>query len=221
MENEIIEEKEQLRNKIWELLEQKKVAIFPLPVQGRIPNFLGSDKSANLVRTLPEWKKAKVIFANPDSAQKKIRELALKEGKILIMASPRLKHGFLQIDPQNVGGKEEVASSIKGAFKYGETVEDLAKGGIEKLKIPPQTGMPKPDLIITGCVAVDQKGWRLGKGGGYGDIEVKRIKDQFGEIPILTTIHPLQMVDFVPHLNHDAKVDIIVTPGKIYRIESP
>jgi len=211
MKNEVSEEKEQLRNKIWKLLEQKKVAIFPLPAFGRIPNFMGSDKAANLVRALPEWKRAKVIFANPDYAQKKIREFALKEGKILIMASPRLKHGFLQIDPQNVKGKEEVASSIKGAFKYGKPIEDTATHGIVK--------MPKPDLIATGCVAVDQEGWRLGKGGGYGDIEVKRIKDGFGGIPVITTIHPSQMVDFVPHLGHDAKVDIIVTPERIYRIE--
>jgi len=205
MENEITEEKDQLRNKIWELLEQKKAAIFPLPVFGRIPNFVGSDKAANLVRTLTEWKKAKVIFANPDYAQKKVREFALKEGKILIMASPRLKHGFLRIDPQKVKGKQEIASTIKGAFKHGKPVKNMIK----------------PDLIITGCVAVDLLGWRLGKGGGYGDIEVKRIKDEFGEIPVLTTIHPIQIVDFVPHLHHDAKVDIIVTPEKIYRIENP
>lgn len=203
MKNEIPKEKEELRNKIWELLEQKKVAIFPLPVFGRIPNFEGSDKAANLARTLPEWEKAKVIFANPDYAQKKVREFALKEGKILIMASPRLKHGFLQIDPQKVKGREEVASTIKGAFRYGKEVEKE---------------MPKPNLIVTGCVAVDPLGWRLGKGGGYGDIEIKRIKDQFGEIPVLTTIHPLQMVESVPHLNHDTEVDIIVTPEKVYRV---
>jgi 5-formyltetrahydrofolate cyclo-ligase len=212
MENEITKEKEQLRDKIWNLLEQKKVAIFPLPVFGRIPNFVGSDEAANLARTLPEWKKAKVIFANPDYAQKKIREFALKEGKILIMASPRLKHGFLFIDPQKVKGKEEVASTIKGAFRYGKSAEG---------------NMPRPDLIITGCVAVDPLGWRLGKGGGYGDIEIKRIKDQFGamnytvhsgEIPVLTTIHPLQMVETVPHLDHDTKVDIIVSPEKIHRV---
>lgn len=203
MNNGIIEEKEQLRNKIWGLLEKNKLAIFPLPVFGRIPNFVGSDKAANLVRTLPEWEKAKVIFANPDYGQKKIREFALKEGKILIMASPRLKYGFLQIDPQKVKGKEEVASTIKGAFRYGKSAEG---------------NMPRPDLIITGCVAVDPLGWRLGKGGGYGDIEIKRIKDQFGKIPVLTTIHPLQMVESVPHLNHDTKVDIVVTPERIYRI---
>jgi 5-formyltetrahydrofolate cyclo-ligase len=211
MKNEIIEKKEKLRDKVWSSLEQKEVAIFPLPVFGRIPNFVGSEKAANLVRSLPQWKKAKVVFANPDSAQRKIREFALKDGKILIMASPRLKAGFLQIEPQNVKGKEETASSIRGAFKYGKQVEDSGSDGVGK--------MPKPDLIITGCVAVDLSGWRLGKGGGYGDIEVKKIKDQFGEIPVVTTIHPLQLVDSVPHLSHDAQVDIVVTPEKIVRME--
>lgn len=203
--HKILEQKAQLRNKIWQLLEQKNLALFPLPIRDRIPNFVGSDQAATLVTTLPEWKKAKVIFSNPDFAQKKIREFALKEGKILIMASPRLKHGFLQIDPQEVKGREEFASSIKGAFKYGEPAE--------------AEEMLKPDLIITGCVAVDLQGWRLGKGGGYGDTELKRIKDQFGQIPVVTTIHPLQLVGMVPHSNHDTKVDIVVTPEKVYRIQ--
>ena len=204
MDKKIFDDKAQLRNKIWQILEQKGLALFPFPIRDRIPNFVGSDQAANLVTTLPEWKKAKVIFSNPDYAQKKIREFALKEGKILIMASPRLKHGFLQIDFKEVKGREEFASGIKGAFKYGESAEEMLK----------------PDLIITGCVAVDLKGWRLGKGGGYGDIEIKRIKDQFGEIPVVTTIHPLQMVETVPHSDHDTKVNIIVTPEKIYRIHS-
>ena len=202
MKNQIFSEKEQLRNHIWLLLEQERVAIFPLPVKGRIPNFIGSNKAADLVRTLPEWKKAKVVFANPDSPQRKIREFALKDGKILIMASPRLKHGFLQINPQDVRTREEEASSIRGAFRYGKPVKDMVK----------------PDLIITSCVAVDRAGWRLGKGGGYGDMEVQQIKEQFGEIPVVTTVHFLQVVDSVPHVDHDAKVDIIVTPQEIYRI---
>ncbi len=203
VKNEILKKKNELRNKIWSLMEQKNVAIFPLPVWGRIPNFIGSDQASALVRALSEWERAKVLFANPDYAQKKIREFALKDGKLLIMASPRLKHGFLQIDSQKVQGKENVASSIKGAFKYGEPVKK----------------MPKPDLIITGCVAVDWSGWRLGKGGGYGDVEVKRLKEEFGKIPVVTTIHPLQIVESVPHLDHDCIVDLIVSPQKIYRIQ--
>jgi hypothetical protein len=48
-----------------------------------VPNFRGSDDAANRVRQLDEWKNAKVVFANPDAAQRKVRENVLKEGKLL------------------------------------------------------------------------------------------------------------------------------------------
>lgn len=197
----ILLEKKKLREKIWKLLEEKGVARFPLPLRDRIPNFKGSEKAAELLTTLPEWKKAKIIFANPDFAQQKIRELALKEGKILIMATPRLKEGYLKIDPKKVKGKEKIASTIADAFKYGEKLKNL----------------PKPDLIITGCVAVDKKGWRLGKGGGYGDKEIKAFQEKFGKIPVVTTVHNLQILDKIPHDEFDTKVDFIITPSKIIK----
>jgi len=199
----IRDEKRKLREKNWKLLEEKGVDRFPLPCRGRIPNFEGSDKAAELLRTLPEWKKAKIIVANPDFAQQKVRELALKEGKILIMATPKLKEGYLEINPKNVKNKEEQAPTIAGAFKYGKKLKDL----------------PKPDLIITGCVAVDKEGWRLGKGGGYGAREIKTLREKFGKIPVLTTVHDLQIVDKVPHDKLDTKVDYIITPNKIIACE--
>jgi len=197
----IEEKKQKLREKIWKILEEKKIAKFPLPCFGRIPNFEGAEKAAKLLATLPEWKKAKIIFSNPDSAQRPVRELVLKEGKILIMATPRLKKGYLKIDPREVKGKEKEASTIAGAFKYGKPIKDL----------------PKPDLIVTGCVAVDKEGWRLGKGGGYGDREIKTFLEKFGKIPVITTVHDLQIVEKVPHNEKDTKLDYIVTPNKIIK----
>lgn len=195
-------EKEKLREKIWKLMEDLGIVKFPLPLKGRIPNFEGSEKAAEKVRELEEWKKAKVIFANPDSPQRKIRELALRDGKILIMASPRLKHGYLLIRPEKVRGREKFASTIRGAFKFGEKVKEL----------------PKPNLIVTGCVAVDRKTfYRLGKGGGYGDREIKDLEKRFGKIPILTTVHDIQLVEKIPVEKHDTKVDIVVTPTKVMR----
>jgi len=202
-ENKIKIEKQKLREKIWKILEEKGVARFPLPLKDRIPNFEGSEKAAKLLTTLPEWKKAKVIFSNPDSAQQPVRELVLKEGKILIMATPRLKKGYLKIDPKEVKGKEKEASTIKGAFKYGKSIKDL----------------PKPDLIITGCVGVDKEGWRLGKGGGYGDKEIKTFLEKFGKIPVITTVHELQIIEKVPHDDLDTKVDYIVTPNQIIKCQ--
>jgi 5-formyltetrahydrofolate cyclo-ligase len=50
----IEKEKQKLREKIWRILEEKKIARFPLPCFGRIPNFEGAEKSAKLLTTLPE-----------------------------------------------------------------------------------------------------------------------------------------------------------------------
>lgn len=196
------EEKQKIREKVWKLLEERGVARFPFPIRGRIPNFEGSEIAAEKVRKLEEWRKAKVILANPDHAQKKVREFALREGKLLVMASPRLRHGYILIDPKVVKGKESFAATIKGAFKYGKVLKNLLK----------------PDLIITGCVAVDPKSfYRLGKGGGYGDREIRGILEKFGKIPVVTTVHDLQLVEDLPHEEHDTKVDVIVTPTRVLK----
>lgn len=197
----IAEEKQQLRKKIWNLLEEKKVARFPLPLRDRIPNFEGAEIAAEKVGELPEWKKAKVIESNPDYAQHKVRELALRNGKILIMASPKLKAGFIKIDPKKIKGKEFSAATIRGAFKFGEK---LAK-------------IPKVDLKITGSVAVDKDGGRLGKGGGFGDREVGNLKKKYSNLKVITTIHDFQITDRVPVEEWDQKVDIIVTPTRTIR----
>ena len=94
-------------------MEELGVAKPPFPIRGRIPNFVGSEKAAEKVRELKEWKNAGIIVANPDFAQQKVREFALLDKKVLIMASPRLRQGYLKIDPKKVEGKERFASTIK------------------------------------------------------------------------------------------------------------
>lgn len=187
--------------KIWKLMEQEKIATFPKPVYHRIPNFIGATKAAKNLRALQEYKKAKVVFCNPDSPQRPVREMILKDGKTLIMATPRLKRGFLVIAPETAIGKERLASTIKGAFKHGTETQDF----------------PKPDLIVTGSVAIDRDGNRLGKGRGYSDREVRMIDEKFGKVIVATTIHDVQLVESTPSTPQDEKVDIIVTPTKIIR----
>jgi 5-formyltetrahydrofolate cyclo-ligase len=196
--------KKLLREKIWAELEASGFAKFPLPCFGRIPNFAGSEKAADKVRLLKKWKEAKVVFANPDYAQQKVREYALLDGKVLVMASPRLRHGYVVVYSKNVKGAESFASTIRGAFKYGRTVN------IQEI--------PKPDLIIEGSVAVDIRGYRLGKGHGYGDAEIKILKNIFGFIPIATTIHDMQVVEAVPVEEKDEKISIIVTPTRVIHV---
>lgn len=201
---DVIKEKRILREKIWREMTEKKIARFPLPCWGKIPNFEGSETAAGMARLLEEWKRAKVVASNPDYAQQRVRENALKDGKLLIMASPGLRKGYIVVDPKNVKGKEKFASTIKGAFKLGKQVRKF----------------PKPDLIVQGSVAVDARGHRLGKGRGYGDREVSMIRNKFGRIPVVTTAHDVQVVDSVPSEERDEKIDVIVTPTRVVRVEA-
>ena len=185
-------------------MERSGIAVFPLPCRGRIPNFKGAEAAAERLRQLEEWKKAKVVFVNPDSPQRKVRENALKDEKTLIMASPRLKKGIILIDPAKVKGREHLASTIKGAFKFGVQVQDF----------------PKPDLVVEGSVAVDMFGHRLGKGHGYSDLEIQVLRRTFGKILVATTVHNIQVVKEVPFEEKDEKVSIIVTPTHVIRVSN-
>ncbi len=192
-------------------MEERGVARFPLPVRGRIPNFVGAEKAAENLARLEVWRRAKVIKVNPDSPQQPVRLRALLEGKVLIMATPRMRQGFLLLDPRNVPRSQlGYASTIRGAFRWGRllSLDELARMRI--------------DLVVTGSVAVDPKGSRLGKGEGYAELEYAILRT-LGSIdestPVVTTVHDLQIVDSIPREPHDLAVDIIVTPTRVIEIE--
>lgn len=198
-------DKDKIRQSIWSYLDLNKLSIPPKPPQGRIPNFKGSDTAARLLRNTEEWMNSLVIFSSPDSAQKKVRQYVLKDGKILITATPKLKKGYLLIDPADTLGKEKKASSIKGAFEFGKTIHTF----------------PKIGMVVEGSVAVDLGGNRLGKGGGYGDMEISHLFAQKAiddKTPIVTTVHEAQIIDKVPTEVHDKKINMIVTPKRVIRI---
>jgi 5-formyltetrahydrofolate cyclo-ligase len=198
--------KQDLREHVWTLLESKRVARFP-GARGRIPNFKGAEKCAELVAKLEVWQPARVIKANPDSPQRAIRHLALKQGKTIYMAVPRLREEkcFLELDPKRLGKNVYAASSIKGAFEFGRQV------GIAEMKLV--------ELILCGSVAVRRDGARVGKGGGYSDLEFAIAREAEiidAKTPIITTVHPLQIVDReIPLKPHDIPVDFIITPDEI------
>ena len=203
--------KDALREKIWELLQKRKVARFP-GATGRIPNFIGAEECARLLSEAPFWKKTKVLKSNPDSPQRAIRQRALQEGKIIYMAVPRLRSEkpFIELDPAQLKCSPYVASSIKGAARFGRPVT------LEEVR--------KIDLVVCGSVAVNRKGARVGKGGGYSDLEFALLTERRilgAQTPIVTSVHPLQIVDEdIPMTEHDIPLTAIITPLEIVQINS-
>ena len=206
----ISDRKREIRERIWRLLEERGVALFPKPIHGRIPNFAGHEIAAARLVRHPVFRRAEVVFCNPDSPQRPVREAAIKSRKVLVMATPRLREGFLVVEPGDVPrGREREASTIRGAFRYGRKVEEI------RFSI---------DLKVTGSVAVSPDGGRVGKGGGYSDLEwgILREMGAVGDgTPVATTVHDLQVVREIPMAPHDMPVDYIFTPTREIRVEPP
>jgi 5-formyltetrahydrofolate cyclo-ligase len=209
-------EKELIRKKIWDLLEREEVARFPLPPHGRIPNFEGADSAAKILSESEIWKGAEVIKCNPDSPQRPVRECALAEGKTIYMAVPRLQDErcFIELHKSRIYGSPGKGATIKGAFKYGKQVGPKS--------------MKSVDMVIAGSVVVNRKGARVGKGGGYSDLEFA-LGREFGIVgdgtPVISTVHELQIIeDDIPMIPHDVPLDFIVTSKGISsapRMEKP
>jgi 5-formyltetrahydrofolate cyclo-ligase len=129
------------------------------------------------------------------------------------MAWPRLAHDrpFVLLDPHRLHMSARQAASIKGAMAAGRQVTIPQMGHI--------------DLVVCGTVAINRQGVRIGKGGGFSDLEFALLVEA-GLVDqtttLATTVHPLQVVDGdLPETAHDFRVDIIVTPDEVIRPKHP
>ncbi len=200
--------KQALREEIWRALTVNRVARFP-GAHGRIPNFVGAEAAARHLTTVDSWLAARTIKSNPDAPQRPVRYVALTAGKVVYLAVPRLRtpEPFIELDPRVLdNAKLWQASSIRGGFELGRpvTLEDMSH----------------IDLIVAGSVAVCRDGARLGKGGGYSDLEYALCREAGlldEEVPIVTTVHPLQIVTEgeIEMTSHDISLNWIATPEGI------
>ena len=203
--------KQRIRERVWDLLERERVT--ELGVRGYIPAFAGAEIAAGLLAGTPEWDAARVIKAVPDRAQQPVRERALRDGKLVYMAVPKLAEDppFYELDPGRLPVPPAEAASREGAAKAARRVSP---------------GQMRPvDMVVCGSVAVNRAGTRLGKGAGYSDLEVALLAEAGLIGPatvIVTTVHPLQVLDEpIPEAGHDFSVDLIVTTGDVIRCGPP
>jgi 5-formyltetrahydrofolate cyclo-ligase len=195
--------KPRIRELVWRAMEIRGLARFP-GASGRIPNFPGAERAALRLAELPAWREARVVKINPDAPQLPVRRLALRQGKVVYVAVPRLRTMacFLELDPARLGPAARQAASIAGSARLGLAV------GVEAVR--------RVDLIVCGSVAVNRCGARVGKGGGFSDLEYALLvaASRVGPgTPVVTTVHPVQLLaEEIAMEAHDLPVDVVVTP---------
>ncbi len=201
-------DKDSIREEIWTALEQAKVARAK-SVHDKIPHFKGAEAAADLVAGLEVWQRARVVKSNPDKAQRPLRQRALEDGKTVYMAVPRLRKEqcFVELDPAALSISPAKASTISGAARAGRPVY------VEEMR--------PVDLVISGSVAVNRQGVRIGKGGGFADLEYG-LAVAAGVVvpgtPVVSTVHAMQVLDEdLPMTHHDVPLDYVVTPEEIIR----
>jgi 5-formyltetrahydrofolate cyclo-ligase len=204
---DLLAAKASLREEVWSAMRAARVARFP-GAAGRIPNFTGAEAAAERLRAMPQWQAASTLKANPDSAQLPVRQRALEDGKTVFMAVPRLARPepFFALDPAHLSEPPRKAASISGAERSARRVT-LAE-------------LDPVDLVVMGCVAAGEDGARLGKGGGFADLEyaLAATAGLIGPRTVsVTTVHELQIrpAGTIPLTGHDVPVDFIITPERV------
>jgi len=197
------------REHVWERLEKERLARFPFPPRGRIPNFKGAEAAAERLLAHAALRGVKRIKVNPDAPQRPLRAAALRSGITIYVPTPRLKGGFKRFDPSRI--PPEAIDAAASLSKGGRWAEPVALADL-----------PQLDLIVAGSVAVTRDGRRAGKGEGYSDLEYAILRELGHDpVPVVTTVHDAQIVDALPAGPYDLPLSVIATPERIVDVDDP
>ncbi|KWW20354.1 hypothetical protein AS888_18470 [Peribacillus simplex] len=154
----------------------------------------GSNRIAENLFSLEEWKKAKTIgitiSIHPEVPTERIIEQAWSEGKEV--AVPKCE--TLQF--KKISSFKELESVYHGLL---EPVAETAK--VTKSEM---------DVVIVPGLAFTKEGFRLGFGGGYYDRYLPGFKGT-----TMALAYEIQLVDELPIEMHDMAVDKLITPSKV------
>lgn len=199
---------------IWEELRKvaKPDSRFSWNFAEFIADYEGSEQGAELLRREDIYKNAGVVFITPDNNLAYLRELAIRDGKTMLMTNYGITRGVFIIRPEWVpAGQEELASTLDGVQKFWKHLT------LERVK----NEVGKIDLLVTGASAITPAGLRFGKGHGYFDLEwamFYTIGAVSADTPVVAMGHDCQVVDVeVQAQPYDTAVDYIITPTRVLK----
>lgn len=161
------------------------------------------EKIIQAIKELPEFQKAKTVLMyiaiHGEVDLTKLFEEYRESKKFLL---PRVNQKEMTLSLYHIKSMDDLE---KGSFSIPEPREGL-----------PQIPMEDIELAIIPGVAFAPDGHRVGYGGGFYDRLLKKIN-----CPKIGVAYEFQIVENIEGEDHDARVDIIVTEGRLARIQHP
>ncbi|MDH5671321.1 MAG: 5-formyltetrahydrofolate cyclo-ligase [Myxococcales bacterium] len=170
----------------------------------QLPESVCRAQSAALCRRLqllPELASARVVagYAAFGSEADPAAALAWLGARGVVLGLPRIVAG---VEAAGDGGRLELHRVDEGTRllqnRYAIAEPDAAE---------PLLSLSRVEVILVPALGVDREGRRLGRGGGYYDRLLPRLPQAFK----VALVHDLQLIEQVPSLPHDARVDCIVS----------
>lgn len=98
---------------------------------------------------------------------------------------------------------------------FDDRVMDIDEHGVRTPRSGRAVSPSLLDLVVVPGLAFDADGHRLGRGGGYYDRFLARLRPSATKVAL---IFDCQMIDAVPSIEHDVPVDIVVSDRRVTHV---
>ncbi|KAI8937960.1 hypothetical protein NX059_005642 [Plenodomus lindquistii] len=188
------------------------------------PDFRRSEAAVVHLSELPCYKNASTILATPDNSLEGLRYRALQDGKKVLVATYRLRRGFILLDPTRIEEME---------WRYAACLDGMEKPGAGRTMSMAQLrdeGVTA-DMCAIGALALNKQGVIIWEGQSLFEVQWAMLQDigvLIGNAPVACVVHGCQVVDenalgeerFVPNKKGEVQCDFIVTPEHVLHIEN-
>ena len=200
--------KDAIRHKVWTRVTAAGVVRFPGRVRSHPELRRRRARRASCSAQLTIWKRAKVVKFDLGAPQLALRRAALRDGKILYIPMPglRTERCFLEVDPARLGAN---------AVARGEPARRAARTAVRWRR----TSCIRSTWCWSARSRCRARARASAAATARADLEYALLR-RAGKVreytPIVTTVHPLQVVDDrIAMRAHDIPVDFLITPDQV------
>ncbi|KAF1829827.1 hypothetical protein BDW02DRAFT_573604 [Decorospora gaudefroyi] len=195
---------------------------FNLDFMSFTPDFRGSSAAIDSLIALPCYQSAQVLLVTPDNSLEQLRLRALVDAKKVLVATYRLRRGFILLDPGRISEtKFGLAACLDGMEKPGiGRAVTLAQMRDEGLQV---------DVCAIGGLVFNAQGVTVWEGHNLFEVQYAILQDMKilqPKAPVIALAHACQVVDEAqlgidtirPNKPGEVQYDFVVTPEKVLEI---